>query len=298
MTVTGAEEAVRPCPECGAEIRTDTRFTAWCAACEWNVDPVQAAEEPPGRLERRRRELARRFGERLLREVADGAPLKARRDVSSVLAKVLAVLVHGVTVVLVGLGVWCLVAGLGAPLIVLGLVLLGIAVVLRPRFMRLPDDVPLLKRADAPELFAMVDEVAEVVGTRGVDRIAVDWDFNASVCAYGLFGRRLLTLGVPLWEILGPQERIALLGHELGHLANGDTRQAVLVGTAGRSLSAWSYLLAPTPRPELRPVSLGCLPAPDPHPVSTKPAAIAVAIATDVVPGNRLPLLPRTLPTP
>ncbi len=229
----------------------DARFTVWCAACEWNVDPVRAAEgEPPGLLERRRRELARRHGERLLREVADGVPLKARRDVASVLAQVLAVLVHGVTVTLVVLGAWCLVAGWGTPLPVLGLLLLCVAWPLRPRFGEAPDDVPLLRRDDAPALFALVDEVAEAAGTRGVDLIAVDDEFNASVCAYGLRGHRLLTIGLPLWEVLTPPQRTALLGHELGHFANGDTRHGRLTWTAEQSLEAWWYFLAPTPRPD------------------------------------------------
>jgi hypothetical protein len=33
-----AEETTQPCPECGMEIRSDSRFTLWCAACDWNVD--------------------------------------------------------------------------------------------------------------------------------------------------------------------------------------------------------------------------------------------------------------------
>ncbi len=245
MSATDASYVSRLCPECGAEIRHDRRFTPWCASCEWNVDPVRAAEEPPKLLERRRRALARRHGERLLREITDGAPLRPRRDASSVLAQVLAVVVHGVTVILVGLGVWFVVGGLGATLFVVGLFLLAIAVILRPRVVRLPEGIPLLDRINAPELFALVDDVAAVVGTRGVDRIAIDSHFNASVSPYGVRGRRLLTIGLPLWEILSPEEQVALLGHELGHLANGDLRHGALVWSASRSLDVWSYLFAP-----------------------------------------------------
>jgi Zn-dependent protease with chaperone function len=245
MNATEAGEVSRLCPECGAEIRHDRRFTPWCPHCEWNVDPLRAAEEQSRLLERRRRVLARRHGEGLLREIGDGAPLRPHRDASSVLAQVLAVLVHGITVVLIGLGIWFIVAGLGVTLFVVGLFLLAIAIVLRPHVVRLPDDVPLLDRSSAPELFAMVDDVASVVGTRGIDRIAIDGHLNASVSFYGLRGRRLLTIGLPLWEILSSQERIALLGHELGHLANGDLRHGTLVWSAASSLRAWSYLFAP-----------------------------------------------------
>ncbi|NED82958.1 M48 family metalloprotease, partial [Streptomyces sp. SID11233] len=62
------------------------------------------------------------------------------------------------------------------------------------------------------------------VGTRGVDLIAIDGEVNASAMRYGVRGRMLLTLGLPLWESLGPEQRLALLGHELAHHAHGDTR--------------------------------------------------------------------------
>lgn len=62
---------------------------------------------------------------------------------------------------------------------------------------------------------------------------------------------RLLTIGVPLWEILTPQERIALLGHELGHYSNGDTRHGLIIGNALRSLTTWRYYVDPTPNPTL-----------------------------------------------
>ncbi|WP_158690479.1 hypothetical protein [Streptomyces sp. 142MFCol3.1] len=31
---TAAGETAQPCPECGAEIRCDSRFAVWCAACD------------------------------------------------------------------------------------------------------------------------------------------------------------------------------------------------------------------------------------------------------------------------
>ncbi|MCG8968988.1 MULTISPECIES: hypothetical protein [Streptomyces] len=41
------------------EIRSDSRFTLWCAACDWNVDPGERQPDT-GRLERAERALARR----------------------------------------------------------------------------------------------------------------------------------------------------------------------------------------------------------------------------------------------
>jgi Zn-dependent protease with chaperone function len=212
------------------------------------VDPEEPLTEP-GRLERAERALARRHGEQLLAEMLSGRESRPRRDASAVTATALALTVHGVTLALAVGGVWCVVAGWGGAGVVAGLVLLALAWALAPRIRRLPGDRPVLFRADAPELFALVDEVARAVGTRSVHAIAVDGSINASVMTYGVRGRRLLVLGIPLWEVLTPAERIALLGHELAHYANGDTRNGLVVGTAVRTLSLWHHALRPLPHP-------------------------------------------------
>ncbi|MET8170933.1 M48 family metallopeptidase [Streptomyces clavifer] len=227
----------------------DNRFTAWCGGCDWNVDPAEPAEEP-GRLARARRTLARRHGERLLAEVGAGGTLRPGKDTSALMAHGIALAVHGVTVALVAGGIWCVVGGWGNPVVVVaGLFLAALGWSLRPRLPRLPENALLLYRADAPALYGLIDEIARVAGTRSVDVIAVDADVNASVTSCGVRGRRLLTLGLPLWEILEPRQRIALLGHELGHYSNGDTRRGAVFGTAYRSLVIWHYYLEPTEDP-------------------------------------------------
>ncbi|MFE7662384.1 M48 family metallopeptidase [Streptomyces celluloflavus] len=242
------EQSVQPCPECGAEIRTDPRFTTWCAACDWNVDPGKPEEEP-GRLERLRRQLARRHGERLFAEVAaDGAP-SSRRDAAGLLAYGIALAVHGVTLALLIAGILLVVLGWGGPLPVVGVFFLMTTWFLRPRLGRLPADEPVLYRDAAPQLFALIDEVAAVVGTKGVHAIVVTPAVNASVTTYGIRGRRLLKLGLGLWEITGPQQRIALLGHELGHYTNGDLRHGPVIANALRSLNMWLYLMEPIRNP-------------------------------------------------
>ncbi|WP_037869925.1 M48 family metallopeptidase [Streptomyces sp. NRRL S-813] len=248
--VRTAEERSQACPECGAEIRADSRYVAWCAACDWNVDPETPHQER-NRLDRARRALSRRHGEKLLAEVTAGGSLRARRDASSLLAFAITLAVHGVTVALAFGGVWWLVREWGGVGMVPGLLLLVVAWSLRPRAVRLPKVDLALHRGDAPELYALVDEVARVVGTRGVDEVRVDANVNASVMVHGVRGRRVLTLGLPLWEILTAQQRIALLGHELAHYSNGDTRQGLVVSTAYRSLTTWHYYFTPIAEPSV-----------------------------------------------
>lgn len=248
---TTTREAAGRCPRCGAAVHGDGRFVVWCAACDWNVDPAPP-DEDRGRPARVRRALARRHGEHLLAETTDGGAPGPRRDPAALAAYAIALLVHGVTVVLAVGGTWFLVTGWGRPLMAVGLFLLALAWTLRPRPHRPPEDgTPILARADAPELYALIDEVAGVVGTRGADLVVVDAGVNASVTTCGVRGRRLLTLGLPLWEILTPQQRIALLGHEFGHYSNGDARHGRVLATAYRSLTTWRYYFAPAPDPSL-----------------------------------------------
>jgi Zn-dependent protease with chaperone function len=245
MDAATAGEGAHACPQCGARLQADAGFTVWCDRCDWNVEPYPPATVGLSRFDRLEQQLARRYTERLFAEITKGVPLRPHRDVSSVLAQGLAVIVHASTVALVGVGLWFVFGGLGFVAVFVGVLLLAIAVLLRPRFARLPEHESLLERRDAPELFGLADEVAAAAGTRGADRIAVDGEFNASVTVYGVGGHRLLTIGLPLWEILSPEQRVALLAHEFGHFSNGDPRHGGLVHSAIRSLSAWCYLLAP-----------------------------------------------------
>ncbi len=242
------DQRMRSCPECGAEILTGHGFVEWCAACDWNVDPGQP-EEPIGRVDVLRRRLAQQHGEALLAEVTTDEALRPGRGTAGVLALALALAVHGVTVALFVGGLLLVVLGWGGGLPLLGAVCLVVALVLRPRFGKLPEDAPVLRRADAPGLFSLIDEVAAVVGTRGVDVVVVDGECNASVSTYGIRRRRVLTLGLGLWEVLTPGQRLALLGHELGHYANGDSRHGFVVGSALRSLETWVYMVGRTERP-------------------------------------------------
>ncbi|QTT72045.1 M48 family metallopeptidase [Streptomyces mobaraensis NBRC 13819 = DSM 40847] len=240
--------ATRACPECDGVIPIDERYVDWCDSCDWNVDP-DPAEPRPGRVAAVRRTLARRYGEQLADEMGRGGGLgRPRRDAATVAAFALALLVHGVTVAVAVAGVLLIVLGWSTVVQpVIGVVALAVSVVLWPRPARLPRNAPVLYRADAPELFALIDEVGAGVGTAGVDAVVVDARFNAAVTAYGYRGRRVLFLGLPLWRVLSPRERVALLGHELGHFAHGDIRYGFITGQALHTLSTWHYTLARTP---------------------------------------------------
>lgn len=157
-------------------------------------------------------------------------------------ALVLSLLVIVSTIALVPFGLWLLVA---LPNRVMGVIaaalVLGVVWSIRPRRPKLPDDAAAV--AAAPQLEALLAQVAAAAGTTPPTTVALTADINASVYDGPRRQGRVLLLGAPMWLALGPQARVALLAHELGHFASGDTRRYGIVGGAFEVLQGWRALL-------------------------------------------------------
>jgi Zn-dependent protease with chaperone function len=102
-------------------------------------------------------------------------------------------------------------------------------------FVRLPAPVGReITRAEAPALFAALDDMrARMHGPRFHHVLAVN-DMNAAVVqrpAFGLVGwpRNYLLLGLPLLECLSPDEAMAVVAHEYGHLAGSHGRFSAFI---------------------------------------------------------------------
>ncbi|MDP9387093.1 MAG: M48 family metallopeptidase, partial [Actinomycetota bacterium] len=91
-----------------------------------------------------------------------------------------------------------------------------------------PDELEVPAEAE-PGLHDEVRRLAEQVGTRPPDRVVLIPAVNAYVREFGpllglLGGTRTLAIGTPLLDTLTVSQLRAVLAHELGHLAGGDTR--------------------------------------------------------------------------
>lgn len=243
---TGADA----CPRCGNRLVSLRDATPWCAGCEWNLDAYdrgrRAGEFGWAWVDRWAYRLAYRMTarqfDRLVGRPLDGTGSGAARVFTAIASLVLL----GGVLALAVTGVWLIVAfRFPNPSVVLGVALLGLAYALRPRFGRLDQDLEELSRDRAPELFALVDEVAAAIGAPRPDIVGVDGDLNAYAGTVGVRRRRVLCLGLPLWGSLPAQERVALLGHELGHFVNGDPRRALLVQPAVTMLGSAADLVRP-----------------------------------------------------
>ncbi|MGA0612349.1 M48 family metalloprotease [Caldimonas sp. KR1-144] len=97
-------------------------------------------------------------------------------------------------------------------------------------FTRLPAPQGLeIERSQAPALFQAMDDMRRRMKGPRFHHVLVTDEVNAAVVQRPLFGlvgwpRNYLVLGLPLLEALGPDEALAVVAHEYGHLAGSHGR--------------------------------------------------------------------------
>jgi len=231
------------CPACAASTKLDRRFVRWCPSCGHDADPY-----PPkyNKREARRRDREIEESLALFNALKTAKSLRPSSGTSR-LVTVYSALVHviGISAFVVPLG-WLLGGGPALPAWIVTIIGGMTFLVVRPRLAnkKLKPEFGF-GRAEAPRLYELLDRCAVALGCQAPDRVAVNGHFNASTWRAGLAQRRVLLLGAPLWTVLTGPERLALLGHELGHEVNGDTTRSLLAVSARRSLKEWTKLLHP-----------------------------------------------------
>jgi Zn-dependent protease with chaperone function len=165
----------------------------------------------------------------------------------------LALSIHLSSVVLLAIGVWLIVTARNFITVLFAILALFLAFGLRPRlgsFRRLAN---VRYRDDAPVLFGVLDQVAAEVGAKPVHGVVANGEWNASYSAVGWRRKRVVTLGLPLWDVLSADQKVAVLGHEFAHGVNGDARHGAVVGTSLATLARLHSSLLPGPRLRPRP---------------------------------------------
>jgi heat shock protein HtpX len=77
--------------------------------------------------------------------------------------------------------------------------------------------------ADQPRLLALIEDEARGCGERPPDEVYATLEANAGVTEIGR-GRRVMIVGLPLLHLLSERGFRAVIAHEFGHYAGGDTR--------------------------------------------------------------------------
>ena len=239
----------RACPECGATIPVTTGYADWCADCGWNLARAARALGRERQVRAARRAPGRRSGERLARELRAADELRPRLTAAKALAYALAAGVHLFTLALAGLGLAAIVVEFPNPIsIAIGLAMLCVAAFMRPRVPRMPEGT-VLEPTDTPTLHALAGDVASTLERPAPDAIVADTRWNASWALAGWRRRRVLVVGIPVLAALEPQERVAMIAHEVGHDRNGDVSRGVFIGSAVNGLDTLSDVLRPPRHP-------------------------------------------------
>ena len=238
------ETVTTPCPECGAPMPVHPEYVTWCGACNWNVRP-QAPPPPANLLEKVYARLGERRSEALFNSLKKGGTIRPGWSIETLLALSLATVVHGVSLGLVGAGIWLIVRFWPYFMFVFfALICFGLAWLSFPRFGKWPDDV--LSESDYPTLYGLADRVAAALGTEPVDGLVLTRSFRASMWRVTARGMRLVSVGLPLLAVLDEGERVALLAHEQAHQRNGDPARGLYVSAALCALSEWYGVIRPS----------------------------------------------------
>ncbi|MCP4937003.1 MAG: M48 family metalloprotease [bacterium] len=213
------------CPDCGKQNPIEKPFQNWCENCGWGV--VQAVSDKDANLlEKIYLKLGKRQGAKLFDTLVSRMPeqLKPSWSFSYLLTLALSSTVHLLTGAMIVLGFYLIT--LEWPnflLILLGCTAFGLVWLLRPRVPRVPDN--RVSPKDFPVFFRVINEMNEKLGGRPIDYLVINEEFNASFSFAGWSRHPVLTIGLPLWNVLDHEERLAVIAHELSHGVNGDAER-------------------------------------------------------------------------
>lgn len=221
----------------------------WCPACEWGLDRYEPDRRKPESgwrwVDRRLFRSAYRLTDRQYSALL-GRPLGRGGWGGARIILVLAAVVLSAAVLgMLGYGVYLIAYHFPSWRIVPGVFLVLLALALWPRLGRMDQDARRVRRDQAPTLFRLIDEVARAVDAPAPHVVEVDSMFNAGASAVGLRRRRVLRLGLPLWAVVPAQQRVALIGHELGHFVNGDARRGPVTQIPLTTLGRLAEMLRP-----------------------------------------------------
>ncbi|MEW5871678.1 MAG: M48 family metalloprotease [Chloroflexota bacterium] len=127
--------------------------------------------------------------------------------------------------------------------------------IVRSLFTRIKDNEPgrLLPPQEAPQLWSLVTEVAQKLGTRPVDAIYITAGTDIAVLERGGMwkklrgaGQRCLVLGLGVLSEMTQGQFQAILAHEYGHFSNKDTAGGNLARQVQVSVYNMAYGLAAT----------------------------------------------------
>ncbi|WP_034339151.1 M48 family metallopeptidase [Deinococcus misasensis] len=230
-----------PCPKCGHPMPVDPSFPVWCDACNHNVlpEPEAKSKNRMGLMDR----VALKLGEKRSKQIFDHyctlRDLKPHLHFSKLLGMGMALLLVLFPVALVVGGLLLLITwNVGFMFVAALLFMLAYKTIPQPA----PMPLMLLDPQSTPTLHRICQQVAAQLGAR-LEGVALDWHHNASMGRYTHRRTPVMTLGLPLMANLSPEEKLAIIAHEMAHQANGDFSRSFMFQWACNILGILMYPL-------------------------------------------------------
>jgi Zn-dependent protease with chaperone function len=235
-------------------------YVSWCDKCNWNAQQGDLYR-PSNFFEEYNIRLGRKYGKTLFDKLNSLQTVEPSITVLDILAYMISAVVHLVTLMTFIAAVIFISKGKSNFMMyIYGVFMLLLVYSILPRKEKVEGEV--LPREEYPQLYSIVDEIAESIGTKKIDGIIVNGDFNMSFSKYGLRRKSILYIGMPLFSILNTQEKVAVISYELAHGRNNDIHRSLFVNSAINSLIRWYYALYPDYiyEPGMGFLSLGVIP--------------------------------------
>jgi heat shock protein HtpX len=202
------------------------------------------AHDKPGVFESLYKSMSARLSRQLFNQVMCAQSHRPTLSLSLALAFILAGIMYLVLIALGITGIVLLFTNFPNPaFIFLALLCFALLYLLMPRLPEIQGEI--LSRQEFPALYQIADRVADALDAKPIDGIVLDWQFNAAFAQFGYRRTRILRLGLPLFDALEGQARVAVLAHELAHGVNGDPARGFFLGTALDMFANWYSVLMP-----------------------------------------------------
>lgn len=239
------------CPDCNNIIPVYKGFSSWCDKCKWNLKPYEPNARYQNVFDKLYLKLSKKLSDKLFKSMVAKSQKELnphRLTFSRFLTFALATAIYLVDFFFFLLGLLLCIGGWPSPIAIgLGLLCFATLWYLRPKSVTVTTK-NAVSRSDYPQLYALVDHVADALHTSRVDVIKVTEHYNAAIGEYGWRKskrKKILYLGLPMLTILNDQEKIALLAHELSHSLNGDLKRGPYIRVALSNLIEIYHFLVP-----------------------------------------------------
>ncbi|HEX9062893.1 MAG TPA: M48 family metallopeptidase, partial [Clostridia bacterium] len=235
------DNEVKRCPKCKKEMTINPYYPEWCEKCDWNISPNFSKVETSS-FDKIYFFLGSKIASGLFERVSNKGKKVSKIRFSRILAYVIAGAVQLTCILFIYLAILSWKVHFLQTAIFLVITYFSL-----PKFKKIKE-VPLAENK-YPTLYKIVNEIAAKLDSEKIDALYMDFEYNAffkkGFMGEGLKMKTIICIGLPLFYILEPQEKVAVIAHEVAHNVNKDFTRSFFIQTARDTLFKWYTFFSP-----------------------------------------------------